>query len=283
MTSRQHLRSTPRFDRSHWPQTWTEKWRVQVADFFCGRGGVGRTLSEWFPKPMYFGVDVEDYSETYPGRFVQADLLGETGPPFDDVIADVIWMSFPCTGYSSLTAANYPRSEYDDPRAAALADNPQITDELREWLLDHAAHYVIENVPRATEYGDLDANCRVNGLYFGEPFDYERHFETTFACPDAYRDGEPEVTIDTREDQSIADLAEAKGVPTEWGKQAVRSALPWQYVWWVLSHCPSVPCPAPLGEQRSLAEHAGGVGHYQRFPEDRLGGTDIAPGDELCT
>lgn len=281
MGSRLHLRDSPRFDRSHWPQTWTEKWRVQVADFFCGRGGVGRALDEWFSPQMYFGVDNHDHSTPYPGRFVQADLLADDGPPFEGVVADLIWVAFPCTGYSSLTATNYPRDEYDDPRAAALADNPRITDALREWLLDHAAHYVIENVPRATECGDLDANCRINGLYFGDSYDYERHFETTFACPDAYVSGEAGVTIDTREDQSIRELAAAKGVPAKWGRQAVRSATPWRYVWWVLSHCPSVPCPAPLGEQRSLSEHGDGVGAYHRFPTDRFGGTDVAPGDGL--
>lgn len=282
MTRPSYLRETPRFDRSHWPQTWTEQWRVQVADFFCGRGGVGRALDSWFTREMYFGVDVADHSEEYPGRFVRADLLGDAGPPFEGAVADLIWVSFPCTGYSSLTATNYPRSEYDDPRAAALADNPRITDGLRAWLLEHAAHYVIENVPRATECGDLDANCRVNGLYFGERFDYERHFETTFSCPDAYIRGEADIAIDTRGDQSVRDLAEAKGVPANWGKQGVRSAVPWQYVWWVLSHCPSVPCPAPRTEQCSLAEHFGGVGAYRRFPEDRLGGTDVAPGDGLA-
>jgi len=281
MTSRpSYLRDSPRFDRSHWSQEWTRAWRPQVADFFCGHGGVGRALDKWFPRRMYFGVDYQDYGAEYPGQFVQADLLDGT-PPFDGVVADLIWVSFPCTGYSSLTATNYPRDEYDDPREAALADNPRLTDSLREWCLDHAAHYVIENVPRATEYGDLDANCRANGLFFGEAFDYERHFETTFECPDAYVAGDADVTIDTREDQSVRPLAEAKGVPAEWGKQAVRSAIPWQYVWWVLSHCPSVPCPAPKHEQYTLASQFGGIGAYRQQPDGRMGGTDVEPGDEL--
>lgn len=121
----------------------------------------------------------------------------------------------------------------------------------------------------------------MNGLYFGAPFDFERHFETTFRCPDAYVAGAPSVTIDVREDQSVGDLAAAKGVPASWGKQAVRSAIPWQYVWWVLAHCPSIPCPAPKTGQQSLAPYVDGVGCYRRDPTDRLGGTDVTPGDGL--
>ena len=269
-------RDTPRFDRSHWPQTWTSEWRYQVADFFCGRGGVGQALSDWFPYYSYIGVDKEPYHDSYPGQFVQADLLAHNGPPFEGVVADVIWVSFPCQAYSSLSATYYGSAE------AALEANPRITDDLRAWLLEHAGHYIIENVPGASRAGDLDANCRCNGPFFGEPFGLERHFETTFEVPDAFVDGDPSVTVNTREDQSIRALAEAKGVPAEWGKQAVRSAIPWQYSWWILSHCPSVPCPAPSTAQRRLATFAGEeVGRYRREPEGRLGGTDVDAGDEL--
>jgi len=268
-------RDDPRFDRSHWPHRWTSEWRYQVADFFCGRGGVGQALDAWFPRRMYLGVDKTPYHDDYPGQFVQADLITRE-PPFTGVVADLIWVSFPCPAYSSLSATHYGSS------AAALEANPRITDELRAWLLEHSAHYVLENVPGATRVGDLDANCRCNGLFFGEAFDLERHFETTFQVPDAYVDGDADVPVDTRADQSVQALAEAKGVPASWGKQAVRSAIPWQYTWWVLSHCPSVPCPAPETAQRRLASFAGeGVGRYLRAPDGRLGGTDVDPGDEL--
>lgn len=270
-----NLRDSPRFDRSHWPQTWTEKHRAQVADFFCGKGGVGRALDSWFPRYMYFGSDIEDYSDEYPGEFVQADLINNR--PFDGVVADLIWVSFPCTAYSSLSATHYGSAE------AALEQNPRITDELREWLLKSGGHYVIENVPRATYVGDLDANCRVNGLAFGEDYDLTRHFETTFDVPDAYVAGTPDVTVDTRDDQSIEELAAAKNVPTSWGKQSVRSAIPWHYVWWIISHCPSVPCPSPKKVQQSFDVFTGNVGVYHKLPQGRLGGTDVAPGDELNT
>jgi hypothetical protein len=70
-------------------------------------------------------------------------------------------------------------------------------------------------------------------------------------------------------------------VPAEWGKQAVRSAIPWQYVWWILGHCPSIEIPIPETEQRSIDEWGDGVGEYLRFPDDRLGGTDVQPDDAL--
>lgn len=268
-----YLRDSPRFDRTHWPLEWSTEWRYQVADLFCGRGGVGRALGRWLPRRMFFGVDKVDYSDDYPGRFVQADLIDDR--PFDGVIADVAWVSFPCTAYSSLSATEYGSAE------KALERNPRITDELREWLLEHFGHYVIENVPRASYHGDLDANCRVNGLAFGEGFNLERHFETTFSVPDAYQSGETKIPVDTRDDQSVAELAEAKGVPAEWGKQSVRSALPWQYVWWVLSYCPSIDIPTPKQDQLTMEAVTGNPGRFQMFAEDRMGGTDVAPGDQL--
>lgn len=259
-----YLRDQPLHDRSDWPMEWTWKWRVQVADLFCGRGGVGRALDRFFPRNMFFGVDVEDYSSEYPGEFVQADLIGDR--PFEEPIADVAWVSFPCTAYSSLSATEHGSAE------AALDENPRITDELREWLLDNFAHYVIENVPRATYHGDLKANVRLNGLAFGLPFSSERHFETTFECPDAFVAGEPEVTIDTRGDQSVEALAEAKGVPASWGKQGVRSAMPWQFVFWILNHCPAVPCPRPKRKQWTIEDATGDGGAFVSLPGGYCGG-----------
>lgn len=277
------LRSTPRFDRSEVGIHWTNRWRLQVVDLFCGRGGVGYAIAER-PAPIepreHAGFDIEDFSDTYPGQFGQMDLLDDVDPHdlaeaidfrsrpiarsfhqpqtaipdehgFPDLhglTADLVWVSFPCTAYSSLSPTYY------GSREAALEANPRITDEFREFLLDIAPHYVVECTPGATKIGDLDANVRINGLAFDLPFDLERHFETTFSCPDAYLDGEPEITVSTREgdDQSSKALAEAKGVPAEWGKQGVRSAIPWQYVYWLVHHCPAVPGPAPKRVYQTL-------------------------------
>ncbi|WP_302083188.1 hypothetical protein [Salinibaculum rarum] len=254
------LRSTPLHDHSDIGMEWTTDWRYQVADFFCGRGGVGRALLEK-PLPIeqfaFIGFDIEDYSDSYPGRFKQVDLFNVSPSELADRVqggfrsyesfkADVIWASFPCTAYSSLSPTHYGSQE------AALEANPRITDEFREFLLEMAPHYVIENVPRATKIGDLKANVRVNGLAFGLPFNLERHFETTFKCPSAYLDTDPDVVIDTRDNQSVEALADAKGVPSEWGKQSVRSAMPTEYVTWILHHCPSVPGLMPQRKDQLL-------------------------------
>lgn len=215
-----HLRNKPRFDRSHWPQEWTSKWRLQVPDLFCGKGGVGRVLDSWLPERMYMGVDIEDYSEEYPGQFIQADLINPEGRPFNGVTADVIWVSWPCTAYASPSAIQYGSSE------KALEENPRLTDEFREYLLSIGGHYIIENVPNASYHGDLDANVQLNGLGFGKNYDNTRVFETTFECPDVYEAGNAEATMNVDGDQSIKKLAKAKNVPSEWGKSAVRSAMP---------------------------------------------------------
>jgi len=284
-----YLRDTPRWDRSAAGLQWTTYRRLQVADLFCGRGGVGYAIAD-HPAPidphMHAGFDIEDYSETYPGQFGQLDLLNadredladaiETpfsrtpgslrvsnseveGPPLPSrrgFTADVVWVSFPCTAYSSLSPTYY------GSREAALDANPRITDEFREFLLSIAPHYIIENTPLAARIGDLDANVRVNGLAFADPsdpakekYDLTRYFETTFPVPDAYRAPLPDedyVTIDTRDDQSCKALADAKGVPAEWGVQGVRSAIPNQYVNWILHHCPSVPAQMPRRDQPVL-------------------------------
>lgn len=275
------LRDTPRFDRSDIGMNWTNEWRYQAVDLFCGRGGVGQAFAGGAaPKdPWTFaGFDIEDYASVYPGEFYQQDLIpmpsiyelaedtscsrgitashttsasvvdDEHGLPTNrGLTADVVWVSWPCVAYSSLSPTHY------GSREAALEACPRITDDVRERLLEIAPHYVIENVPGASRLGDLDANVRVNGLAFGQPYGLERHFETTFPVPDAYLPGEPEVAVDTRGDQSIQELADAKGVPASWGKQGVRSAIPEEYVRWILHHCPSCPTPKPAREQALLA------------------------------
>lgn len=268
-----YLRNSPRHDRSDWPQEWTTKWRIQVLDLFSGRGGVGRALDRWLPPHMYKGVDIEDFSDEYPGKFEQADLLDPDNRPFTGPSADVVWVSFPCTAYADPSAIEYGSAE------KALEENPRITDELREWLLDISAHYIIENVPNATFYGDLDANVRLNGLAFGLPFSMERHFETTFDCPDAFLDGEPEITMDLDDDQSVADLAEAKGVPASWGKQGVRSSIPWQYVFWLLHYCPSIDFPRPERKQTTFSEMTGTTGAFSMFGTGYCGGHICTDGE----
>ena len=212
-----------------------------VLDLFCGHGGVGHALAELDQEINVIGFDIEDQSDTYPGHFVQADLRQA---PFIAPFADLIWASPPCTPYSSLSPTYY------GSREAALQECFRY---LHKRDVDgvyggYTRHYVIENVPGATDVGDLDTNVRLNGLAFGQPYDLERHFQTSFDCPNAVAPGTPDVTVDTRDNQSVEALAEAKGVPASWGKQGVRSAIPEEYVYWLLHHSPIETLEVPKPE-----------------------------------
>lgn len=210
-----------------------------VLDLYCGHGGVGLALDEL--DVDYIGVDLVDRSETYPGEFVQADA---SQPPLD-AEADLVWASPPCLAYSSLSYTNYenPRDVY-----------PTI-DELRvrEIANELGAEYIIENVPGCE---DLRDPTRINGLAFNAGYDLERWFETSFPCPDAVGTGEADIVVNTRsgKSQSVKELAKAKKVPMSWGKQGVRSAIPREYVYWLLSFCPGVDAPRPKRQQTMLSE-----------------------------
>jgi hypothetical protein len=202
-----------------------------VYDLYCGHGGVGLALDELGVD--FVGVDIRDRSDTYPGRFVQADA---SKPPLS-AGADVVWASPPCTAYSSLSATAYGSAE------AAREANPTILElDVREVADSLGSEYVIENVPRCEDLRDPAA---LNGLAFGADYDLERWFETSFDLPDHYTEGTISTPVDTRRDQSVADLAAAKRVPSSWGKQGVRSAIPRQYVRYVLGYCPTVEGVSP--------------------------------------
>jgi hypothetical protein len=212
-----------------------EKGVPLVYDLYCGHGGVGLALEALGFE--HVGVDIEDRGDSYPGEFVQADA---SRPPFD-AGADLVWASPPCLAYSSLSYANY-----DDP----TEHYPTIDDlRVRELAEQLGSEYVIENVPGCE---DLRDPTRINGLAFGAGYDLERWFETSFPCPDAVGTGEPDIVVNTRSgrSQSVKELADAKGVPSSWGKQGVRSAIPREYVYHLLHYCPSTPDVPPTSDAR---------------------------------
>jgi site-specific DNA-cytosine methylase len=221
----------------------SETGTYRVLDLYSGRGGVGLALSE-MDDVVHVGVDIEDYSDTYPGEFLRGDASEFVGGGFD-----LVWASPPCTAYSDLSPTAY------GSREAAMDACPTISElRVREIANAAGAEYVIENVPGASREGYLRDAARVNGLAFGLPFNLERHFETSFPCPDALERGTPEIVVDTRNDQSVRDLAEAKRVPASWGKQGVRSAIPRKFVRWVLSFCPTLDVDRPERSQQMLTE-----------------------------
>lgn len=226
-----------------------------VIDLYSGPGGVGYALAELGYNPI--GVDIVDHGDTYPGEFIRGDA---SRPPVD-VKPDLLWLSPPCTAYSTLSNSNKHRLGFDDPREYyPTFDDLRVREVIEE--LD-PLHYVIENVATCE---DLRDPVRLNGMAFGKPYRLERHFETSFPVPShALVGGDPDVPLNTRNGggrtQSIEDLADAKGVPADWGKQGVRSAIPSEYVRFLLHFCPVTPdVPYPdVVEQRRLAADGGGL------------------------
>jgi hypothetical protein len=235
----------------------------QVLDLYSGPGGVGVALDALCID--HAGVDIIDYSDTYPGKFVQGDA---SWVPFVARLPspDLLWLSPPCQRWSQLSVAN--ASRYDWPDGEIERRYPGFDDLNVRDVIDvlDPDHYIIENVPRCPELRDP---VRLDGLAFGKPYRIRRHFETSFPAPDHVDNGRPGIGIGTNDahgntEYQRRELAEAKGIPTDWSEQATHSAIPREYVQYLLHYCPSTPeVPLPLGApgQRLLTDGYGGTGH----------------------
>ena len=211
-----------------------------VLDLYCGHGGVGRALDRlgWH----HVGVDIEDYSDEYPGPFIQADAA-----TLDlDINADLVWASPPCNAYSKLN-----KSAYDDP----TDEYPTIPElKVRDVCERHGDEWIIENVVTCE---DLREPVKLNGTAFGLPFCQERWFETSFDAPShressTGRDRAPIPIGGCRNRDDQADrknrLAIAKRLPRHWSESAVIAGIPDHYVRYLLYWCPSLPeVPLPAG------------------------------------
>ncbi|AQL43942.1 hypothetical protein BV210_15070 [Halorientalis sp. IM1011] len=221
--------------------------RPLVIDAYSGPGGVGLALDELDVR--HLGIDIQDYSETYPGEFVQADA---SHVPFMSRFPSpsLLWVSPRCQAYSKLSYANAGRYDWDQTPKERY---PTFADLNVRAVIDAVDpdHYIIENVATCD---DLREPCRLNGLAFGLPINNERHFETSFPVPDARDRGTAEIPIG--KDYVRHELAAAKGIPAEWSESEIRSAIPREFVQYLLHYCPSIP-DVPLPDalrQRPLAE-----------------------------
>ena len=223
--------------------------RVRVLDVFCGPGGVGVALREVFSQPnmagAFAGIDSTDYGETYPGRFYQMDA---TTLSLDSLglseKADLVWLSPPCRAYSPLSHVHHENPKEVYPTIPELG--------VRQLAKELGRHYVIENVPACDDLDD-SRTVSVNGAPFDHQLNYRRKFEVSF-FGEFYAE---RYEGDQRQREGIVPtgtanrsaLAEAKHIPeaAEWTEQEARSAIPPQYVAFVLSHCPSLPEVAPPG------------------------------------
>lgn len=226
-----------------------------VLDLYSGPGGVGLALDaftrEYAVSFEHVGIDVQDYSKTYPGEFIQADasdalFLSRLPSP------TLLWMSPKCQAYSRLSKANAGRYDWDKTPKEVYPTFADLNVRAVLNALD-PDYYVIENVATCD---DLDDPAKLNGQAFGLPIENERHFETNFPVPDALGPGSPEFVIGR--DYNHHELAAAKGVPGSWAESEVTSAIPREYVQYVLSYCPAFEAiPAPetaIHRQTSLAE-----------------------------
>lgn len=231
-----------------------------VVDLYSGPGGVGLALEafreEYGATFEHVGVDIQDYSDTYPGQFIQADashvaFISRLPSP------TLLWMSPKCQAYSSLSYANAGRYDWEHTPKEVY---PTFDDLNVRRVLDalDPEYYVIENVATCD---DLHDPARVNGQAFGLPIENERHFETNFPVPDALESGRPEFVIGA--DYDHHELAAAKGVPGSWAEEEVTSAIPREFVQYVLSYCPAfskVPAPeTSRPRQATLADEGWSV------------------------
>jgi hypothetical protein len=163
---------------------------------------------------------------------------------------DLLWLSPKCQAYSPLSWANMGRYGWDEtPKERYPTFEDLNVREVIEAI--GPDHYIIENVSTCE---DLRDPCRLNGLAFGLPIENCPHFDTSFPVPDTYETGSPAIILGhgyVREE-----LAAAKRVPVEWSESEIRSAIPREYVQYLLHHCPSIPgvsLPEQL-QQRQLEE-----------------------------
>lgn len=220
-----------------------------VLDLYSGPGGVGHALDELGMN--HVGVDKEDFGDEYPGMFFQVDASDITMISelfFQDDI-DLLWLSPPCQAYSNLSYVHH-----ENPKEA----HPTFYDLNVRGIIHYLEpeHFIIENVASCD---DLNDPTRINGFGVGYDFALERHFETSFPCPDAIGSGESVLNMSKGIGDSYTNVAEAKGVPHTWGKTAVRSAIPTGFVQHLLHHCPSTPdVPSPTGTtQQTIASITG--------------------------
>lgn len=220
-----------------------------VYDLYSGAGGVGVAL-EWISDEfdveiVHVGVDIED-----PGEFVRADA---SEPPLNPV-AVLVWLSPPCLAYSRLSNINYHRYDWEErPRERY----PTFEDlDVHSVAEEYGEHYIIENLETCE---DLRDPARVNGHAFDRPLQFKRHFETSFQVPDAIGTGE--VSSRMGDNYNREELAELKGVPADWPEASVNSAIPREYVQYLLHYCPAIDgVPLPSMPNPPLAAFGGGDG-----------------------
>ncbi len=183
-------------------------------DLCCGGGGVAyQALAMGFD---VVGVDHEP-QPGYQGDFILADALH---PPLKPV-ADVVWVSPYCQGYSPL--------HYSFPNTA----KPRQVNEFREVVRALGKLYVIENSNYCEDLRDAVTLC---GFMFGRRFIRHRKFETNFTLPQpshVKHYGKPEAAWGHSHSR-LAVLQEQFGVSLE-SRKSLNNCVPSVYTQFVLT------------------------------------------------
>jgi len=225
---------------------------VSVLDLYCSAGGVSRALDQHGIK--HVGVDLQDYSDKYSGHFVQADasmldglihVLENKGYPTE---YDLVWASPPCLAYTPLSNVNASRYGWDQTPKEKYPTIPELN--VRRVCETLGDEYIIENVRRCD---DLWNPIELNGHAFNLGIEARHKFETSFEVYSAVEKGDTEVQFGKHNKRDK--LAEVKDVPTDWTLEEINSAIPKEYVSYLLHYCPSVDgVPLPRMNQAKFSD-----------------------------
>lgn len=118
---------------------------MKILDLFCGMGGWATGLID--AGHNVTGYDIADFSDVYPGKFIQVDLLNFNDFPQ----ADVIVASPPCTEFSK---ASFPKT-WKSVQRFPPDTNGAIRLFRRAYEIVELArpkYYIIENVRGAQKF-----------------------------------------------------------------------------------------------------------------------------------
>jgi hypothetical protein len=208
-----------------------------VLDLYCSAGGVSRALSAL--DIPHVGVDIQDYADKYSGEFVQADASMLSG--LEHVLADrgfptsypLVWASPPCLAYTPLSHVNASRYGWDETPKERYPTIPELG--VRRVCEYFGDEYIIENVAHCD---DLWNPIELNGHAFGLDIEARHKFETSFEVFSALDTGETVVQFGKHNNREK--LAQVKDVPSEWTLEEINSAVPREYVQYLVHYCPSV-------------------------------------------
>lgn len=131
---------------------------MKVIDLYCGLGGWATGLVDYGFNVT--GYDIVDFSEYYPGRFIQADILKPVYLPH----ADVIVASPPCTEFSKASFPPTWKSVVNNPPNIPMA--MKLFNRVYEIVsMVKPEYYIIENVRGAEKYVGK-AKMHIGSRYF---------------------------------------------------------------------------------------------------------------------